>query len=84
MPMKAFFLNHSVFDAKDGKKTYRKLTCCDEKGEVLEFFHDDNIAIPENIPLFSPLTLTVSVQNTGKSIRLKLDGLQVETAKGVK
>lgn len=77
MNLKVFFINHAVFTSTKTNETYRKLVCCSEKGEIFELFHDVSINVPDGIPLFSPIEITVVPEPYGKTFRLRLTGFIV-------
>lgn len=74
MVMPVYFINHRDFSSKTGQK-YHVLTVCDDDGEISEFFHDEDVLIPD-VCLFCPLMLDVSVSKYKGSTRLNL--LRVE------
>lgn len=70
MVMPVYFINHRDFQSKSGVK-YHVLTVCDDDGEISEFFHDEDVPIP-NVCLFCPLLLDVSVSKYKGSTRINL------------
>lgn len=71
MEMQVYFLNASTFTSKAGV-TYRKLVCCNAKGEVLDMFYDETVLLPLPLALFQPITLEVIIEPFGRSIRMSL------------
>lgn len=71
MEMQVYFLNASTFTSKAGV-TYRKLACCNAKGEVLEIFYDETVLLPLPLSLFQPIIIEVVIEPFGKSIRMSL------------
>lgn len=70
MVMPVYFINHRDFQSKAGQK-YHVLTVCDDDGEISEFFHDEDLFIPD-VVLFCPLLLDVSVSKYKGSTRISL------------
>lgn len=81
MVMPVYFINHRNFSSKSGQK-YHVLTVCDDEGEISEFFHDEDVFIP-NVCLFCPLLLDVSVSKYKGSTRITLLRADVSSADSV-